>query len=126
MIEHKHIIIRAEVREPPKDVELTKKWLTDLISKIGMNLLLGPIGVYLDKEGNRGMTCVAIIETSHIALHVWDETFPALIQLDVYTCGPLDPALVFDHMQQFEPVKLEYLHLDRETRIFHKGQGTVE
>ena len=38
--------------------------------------------------GNRGVTAFAIIETSHIAMHIWDEPNPALVQLDVYTCAP--------------------------------------
>ena len=33
---------------------------------------------------------VAIIETSHIAMHIWDEPKPALMQFDVYSCGEFD------------------------------------
>jgi S-adenosylmethionine/arginine decarboxylase-like enzyme len=117
MLEHKHIIIRAKVERPPLDVEQTKEWFRNLIEKIDMKLLAGPIGVYLDVEGNRGMTMVAIIETSHIAMHVWDEQQPALMQLDVYTCGALDPQKVFDHLQVFKPVHVEHLFLDRENNI---------
>jgi S-adenosylmethionine/arginine decarboxylase-like enzyme len=65
-------------------------------------------------KGNRGLTCVAIIETSHIALHVWDESAPALMQLDVYTCGQLDPYQVVEALKIWEPVKVEMKYLDRE------------
>jgi S-adenosylmethionine/arginine decarboxylase-like enzyme len=36
-----------------------------------------------------------MIETSHIALHIWDEPNPAEIQFDLYTCGllPIDQIL---------------------------------
>jgi S-adenosylmethionine/arginine decarboxylase-like enzyme len=36
-----------------------------------------------------------MIETSHIALHIWDEPFPGEIQFDLYTCGelPIDQIL---------------------------------
>jgi S-adenosylmethionine/arginine decarboxylase-like enzyme len=68
-------------------------------------------------EGNRGLTGVVIIETSHIALHSWDEANPAMIQLDVYTCGPLDTALIFDELKIFDPVKVEYKYLDREHNL---------
>jgi len=37
--------------------------------------------------GNQGLTSVTIIETSHIAVHVWDEVSPALMQMDVYSCA---------------------------------------
>ena len=57
---------------------------------------------------------ICIIETSHIAMHVWDEPSPALIQLDVYTCGSLDINIIFEELKQFEPVKVEYKYLDRE------------
>ena len=29
---------------------------------------------YCKMEGNRGITGIAVIETSHIAIHVWDGT----------------------------------------------------
>ena len=57
------------------------------------------------------------IETSHLAMHVWDEVDPALLQLDVYTCGPLDPQLVFSAMQVWKPVKIEWKFLDREHNL---------
>lgn len=80
-----------------------------------MKILQGPITTYLDVPGNRGVTGVVIIETSHIALHVWDESDPGLLQLDVYTCSDLDPNVVLDKIREFDPVKLEYKYLDRET-----------
>ena len=114
MIVHQHLIIRAEVNNPPKKEEQTINWLTDLVSKIGMKIVSGPHSKYVNKPGNMGITGVVIIETSHIAIHVWDEGSPALIQLDVYTCSPLNLDTVFEHIQEFEPVKVEYKYLDRE------------
>ncbi len=108
------MLIRAEVRKPPTDTEAIKAWFLRLIAEIDMKLLMGPISAYVDVPGNRGLTCVAIIETSHIAMHVWDETDPGLMQLDVYTCGALDPKEVFDAIAEFDPVKVDYKHLDRE------------
>ena len=79
-----------------------------------MRILMGPYAVYSDVEGNQGLTAVTIIETSHIALHVWDEAEPALMQLDVYTCGPLDIDRVFESIQEWQPTKIEYKYIDRE------------
>ena len=67
--------------------------------------------------GNRGLTCVGIIETSHIALHCWDEDDPGLFQLDVYSCKDFDPMAVVEHFGCFEPVKVEYKFLDREFEL---------
>lgn len=111
---HKHLIIWAEVNKPPTNPIFIEAWLLDVVSAIGMKVCKGPIAHYVDMPGNRGVTGVVIIETSHIALHVWDEPNPGLMQLDVYTCGPLDPQIIFDMIEEFDPVKVEYTYLDRE------------
>ena len=117
MLEHKHIIIRAEVEEPPSDVIKTAQWFKDLVEAIDMKILMGPHVVYLDKEGNRGLTGVCVIETSHMAMHVWDETTPGLIELDVYSCKSFNPEIVLQALQQFKPVKVEHILLDRKDTI---------
>lgn len=117
VLEHKHLIVRAEVTNPPTSEELVKNWVSALVDRIGMKILMGPYAKYLDVVGNRGLTVVTIIETSHIAMHVWDEADPALLQLDVYTCGSLDPSLILNALQEFEPVKVEYKYLDREHEL---------
>ena len=114
ILEHKHLIVRAELKEPPYSPHEIKLWMKHLVDKIGMNILMGPYAVYSDMEGNQGLTAVTIIETSHIALHVWDEAEPALMQLDVYTCSALDINDVFESIQEWEPSKIEYKYIDRE------------
>ena len=114
---HKHLIVRAEVTNPPKDETLAKQSLTELIAAINMKTLFGPEARYVDVPGNRGLTCFAIIETSHIVMHTWDESNPAMIQLDVYTCGALDTDVVFDFMRRFGVIKMDYKFLDRETDL---------
>jgi S-adenosylmethionine/arginine decarboxylase-like enzyme len=114
---HKHLIIRAEVGRPIQDEHIAIEWMNKLVDKIGMKVMMGPYAKYLDVEGNRGLTAVAIIETSHIALHVWDEDKPALVQLDVYTCGYLDPYDVVEALRDFHPVKIEMKYLDRENKL---------
>lgn len=78
---------------------------------------MGPYAVYSDMVGNRGLTAVTIIETSHIAMHVWDEVDPALMQLDVYTCSTLDIKNVFDALEEFGPTEIEYKYIDREHNL---------
>lgn len=114
MLVHKHLIIRAEINNPPRDPDWVINWLKELTGKIGMKICMGPISAYVDVPGNRGVTAVVVIETSHMAIHVWDEGSPSLIQMDVYTCGKLDTDIIFKELEQFEPVKLEYKYLDRE------------
>ena len=114
---HKHLIVRAEVRLPPKDETRAKEFLRELIEGINMKILFGPEARYVDIVGNRGLTCFAIIETSHVVMHTWDECDPAMIQLDVYTCGELNTDVVFDFLKQFGPIKIDYKYLDRETDL---------
>jgi S-adenosylmethionine/arginine decarboxylase-like enzyme len=118
---HKHLIVRAEVRQPPKNETRAKEFLKELIKGINMKILFGPEAKYVDIIGNRGLTCFAIIETSHIVMHTWDECDPAIIQLDVYTCGELDTDVVFDFMKQFDLIKIDYKYLDRETDLREIG-----
>ena len=115
---HKHLIIRAEVNNPPKDVDKLTEWLKDFIASINMKVMLGPYVAYCTNEGNRGITGVAVIETSHIAIHVWDEPVPALMQIDIYSCAEFNPYLIADKLKKdFDVVKMDYKFLNRETGL---------
>ena len=70
---HKHLIIRAEANRVPTDEEQLQNWMREFIDSIDMKILMGPYVKYCTMEGNRGITGIAVIETSHIAIHVWDE-----------------------------------------------------
>ena len=126
VLEHKHLIVRAELNNPPYSVYDIKEWMEKLVKQIDMNILMGPYAVYSDMEGNKGLTAVTIIETSHIALHVWDEVEPALMQLDVYTCSKLNIEDVFEAIKEFEPVKVEYKYIDREFDLTLLDNGTIQ
>ena len=116
-LKHKHLLVRAEVLDPPKDLKMMRKWTKGLIKDIDMKILAGPYAKYCDVKGNRGLTCVTIIETSHITLHSWDENNPALVQLDVYSCKELDETVVFDYVYKFMPVRMSYRYFDRENNF---------
>ena len=114
---HKHLLIKAEVQNPPKDEEQTISWMKKLINKINMNILAGPYSSRVSKKGNKGLSGVAIIDTSHISIHTWDEQEPALIQLDVYSCKEFKKSDVIDCLDDFKPVTVEYKYFDRETNF---------
>tara|TARA_B100000929_G_scaffold287601_1_gene274579 strand:- start:624 stop:983 length:360 start_codon:yes stop_codon:yes gene_type:complete len=115
------MIIRAEVNEPLITPPETKKWLRDLVKKIDMNVLGGPYSSYVNKEGNRGVTGMVMIETSHISIHIWDEERPALVQCDVYSCADFSHIEVMRHFEQMKPKKIDYLLLDREPYMKWSG-----
>ena len=117
MPKHKHLIIRAEVNRPITGEKEIKKWLRKLVKKIEMNIIKGPYASYVSKEGNRGITGIVMIETSHIAMHVWDEISPALVQCDVYSCAEFSSSEVLMEFAVMEPTKIEHILLDRAEEI---------
>jgi len=124
---HKHLIVRAEAVSPPMNPEFLTKWLEDFIKYINMKVLMGPYVIYHDVPGNRGITGAAIIETSHIVMHVWDEPSPALMQFDVYSCGEFDPEKICRMIQRdFEITKIDYKFLDRENDLTDIKGGTFK
>ena len=115
---HKHLIIRAEANKVPTNEDVLTVWLKDFIESINMKILMGPYVKYCTMEGNRGITGIAVIETSHIAIHVWDEPVPALMQIDIYSCAEFDPYKIAEKIKSdFDVVKLDYKYLNRETGL---------
>jgi len=100
-VNHLQQIIIGQVTKPPTDVETVKKFMCDLVESIGMKRLIEPQAIYVEALGNRGMTSCVLIETSHIAWHVWDEETPGLLQFDLYTCGDLVADKVLDLVKEF-------------------------
>ena len=118
LLVHKHLIVRAEIYRPPMDEKFLTSWLNQFIEKIGMKVMMGPYVKYSNMVGNRGITGAAIIETSHIVMHIWDEVSPALMQFDVYSCGEFDPETICNKIDEdFAVHKIEYKFLDRENNL---------
>ena len=113
-MKHKHLVVRAEVDNPIINKSKARKFLRSLIKKIKMKEMYGPVASYCKMKGNRGITAFAIIETSHLAMHIWDENSPSLIQFDVYSCSDFEPTTVIEHLQPLSPTKVDYKFLNRE------------
>ena len=127
LLVHKHLIIRAEAVKPPVDEEILSNWFKDFIEAINMKVLMGPYVKYHKVPGNRVITGAAIIETSHIVLHVWDEPNPALMQFDVYSCGEFDAEDICKKIKKdFDITKIEYKFLNRETGLVDISGGLLK
>ena len=120
---HKHLIIRAEVNHPLVTEKSVRRWLRNLVKKIDMRIIKGPYAAYVSKEGNRGMTGIVMIETSHISIHIWDENRPALVQCDVYSCADFSSNEVLAEFMNMEVVKINHMMLDRMDTIKPIGKG---
>ena len=126
LLVHKHLIIRAESQNPIKDTKEATNWLLKFIKSINMKVLIGPYAKYCDMKGNRGLTIISVIETSHIVMHVWDEPNPALMQIDIYSCGEFDEHDVCKKISKdFDLSKIEYKYLNRETGLTDISGGIL-
>ena len=124
MLFHKHLLINARVEKPMNSEEEAKTFLKDLVERIDMKIIQGPFASYVDKPGNRGLTAIVMIETSHIAFHIWDEEDPSLLQFDLYTCGKLNLAQVLLALgETFNVINLEYQLFDRENGFVLEDSG---
>ena len=115
-MEHKHALIKGFIKTPPNEAQL-KEWLTFLVQSIDMKIMMGPYVQYLDVEGNRGVTGVVVIETSHCSVHIWDEQSPALIQMDVYSCKEFDPHKIINCLLRFGLESYDILTVDRNEKL---------
>jgi len=114
-IYHKHLLVNAKVNNPLATQEGGIEFLKNLVDQINMKIIQGPFASYVEVPGNRGLTAIVMIETSHIAFHIWDEPEPALLQFDLYTCGYLDLNKVMESLRStFDIVDIEWVLFDRE------------
>lgn len=100
------------------------EFLRSLVESIDMKILQGPFASYVTNEGNKGLTAIVLIETSHIAFHIWDEPAEPLLQFDLYTCGELDHNAVLDTVRQaFQVRSMEWVLFDREDGFIVEDEG---
>ena len=112
------MVLRLHVTDPIKKVDECNKLIEELIRAINMKIVSGPHTVYIETPGNRGLSSVTIIETSHISVHIWDEQDPALIQLDVFSCKEFTKEQIVKFLKEkFDVKDLEFLFLDRTDSI---------
>ena len=123
---HKHLLINAKIDKPFTSAYQGIDFLKQLVDKIDMKIIQGPYASYVNKIGNRGLTAVVMIETSHIAFHIWDEKNPALIQFDLYTCGSLQVKKVLDaFIDTFEVNTMDWVLFDRENGFVKEQDGRL-
>lgn len=83
---HKHLILNAVVKNPINDEDTCKKWLTDLVKVVDMDILVPAVAKYCDIPGNEGVTGTIVITTSHMSIHIWPQEPNPYIRMDVYSC----------------------------------------
>jgi len=122
--QHNHLLINAKTYFPITNKRKMKKWLKGLVHDIGMHRIAGPFVHYVNKPGNKGLTAVVMIETSHIALHIWDEPKPAHIQFDIYTCSGLNVELtLLKIVSELQITDIDWVFYDREKGFKKVSKG---
>jgi len=113
-LQHKHLLVRAEVNSPPQQDFDLKSELESLVRHIDMKILAGPMTAWCPVEGNTGWSGTVIIETSSITFHSWTESHYPVIQLDVYSCKDFEIKTIMLWLSQFDPERVDYKFIDRE------------
>jgi S-adenosylmethionine/arginine decarboxylase-like enzyme len=113
ILKHEHLLVRALIDRPFMEKQGAVCWIESLVSKLGLTFLHSPIAAYCHDKGNRGVTAVAILNASHVALHIWDETQPAVLQLDLYSCRSLDVGIVLSELDSLSATRIQHKMFDR-------------
>lgn len=130
-LKHKQLIMSLKVKYPPKDHEEVEALLSFIIKRIGMNIAhadtlpKNPMAYFCDMTGNRGVTGVGILETSHTAIHVWEEEYPAKLEFDLYSCSEFDVEHIVNMMNTFEIVEGNFYVLDRDEGLKIIDEGKI-
>nr|MCG2909475.1 adenosylmethionine decarboxylase [Stygiolobus sp.] len=93
------------------DKEYLEKLVLDAVKIANMKLVEIKSWSFGGKKG--GVSVIALVEESHIALHTWNEYKYAT--LDVYTCGEnSDPQSAFEYIvSQLKPKRYQMFYADR-------------
>jgi len=87
---HNHLLVNGWTLNPPTEEQVVIDWMRNLVESIDMKVIQGPYASYVTAE---------VIETSHIAMHIWDEDKPSKVQFDLYTCGELPVKQVLNNLE---------------------------
>lgn len=131
MLIHKHLIVNADVKKCFQNEDSIELFISYIIDTIGMNIAKtrgrNPNSYYCDLTGNVGHTAVGILETSHCAIHQWDDVTPHHIQFDLYSCADFDVEQILDIInQRIGIIDADWVLLNRGgTNIVIEDKGEV-
>jgi S-adenosylmethionine/arginine decarboxylase-like enzyme len=110
---HLHLLVKATCKNPATEVEQLNDWFRRLVEKVRMVVVAGPTSVYVNEEGNEGLTGTVTLATSHASIHIWEKNDPPMFQFDLYSCSCFTVEEVLEHLDEFDLTDVEYLFIDR-------------
>ena len=126
MQRYTHLMVNGVTKNPPRDESVITPWLNKLIEEINLGIkeiyikpVLDPVYSYIDKDGIKGLTSTAIIETGYVALRIWEkEDDISSIHLDMLLSSPLPVYLVLESIaDSFGMYDGSYMVLDRDNNF---------
>jgi len=116
---HLHLIVRGFIVNPPTSADSLNAFLSELVSRVRMKVLIGPNSIYCNDLGNEGVTGTVTLSSSHASMHVWDHQDPAFFQFDIYSCSEFTVDEVVGCIQDHFGIESgSYLFLDRNSDEF--------
>ena len=112
---HKHLLLFAKINKFPNEDEdkIVTSFMKNLVDKIEMKLISGPIAEYIKDQGNVGWTSALLLSTSHAAMHIWNEW--GTMQLDVYSCKEFDERKVITFLKEtFDATMIKHRVINRD------------
>jgi S-adenosylmethionine/arginine decarboxylase-like enzyme len=112
---HKHLLVFAKINKFPNEDEdkIVTNFMKNLVDKIEMKLISGPIAEYVKDQGNVGWTSALLLSTSHAAMHIWNEW--GTMQLDVYSCKEFDERKVITFLKEtFDATMIKHRVINRD------------
>jgi S-adenosylmethionine/arginine decarboxylase-like enzyme len=126
---HQHLLIKGYCKNPFKSAEDLNNWFKRLVERVGMVVVAGPTSVYVDEEGNEGLTGTVTLATSHSSIHIWDAYEVPMFQFDIYSCKKYEIQEVIDHLNEMELIEFDWMAIDRNEGLsvsdHGSGKGTV-
>jgi S-adenosylmethionine/arginine decarboxylase-like enzyme len=112
-------MLRAEICRPLLTCANARRFLREAIRACEMNIINGAHAVLGTVPGNEGVSATAILDFSHAALHEWPHREPAVLQLDIYTCGAIEPTaeLIAPLLAPLGVIRVSAMSVDREGMV---------
>ena len=116
-LNHKHLILKG-IMTCQLTVDEVKNVIQSLVEKLGMKYVetmpTNPMVAYEPNE-NCGVTGIAIITTSHIVIHTWDDT--KYFQADIYSCKDFNAYQIINLLKSHKLENKDCKLLDRNGEI---------
>jgi len=116
---HKHLLVDAILKNPPRDAAVVEDWLRRLVKNVDMEIFMEPQAKYCDDPLNAGVTGTVVITTSHASVHVWSEVPEPYAKFDLYSCKDFQVEDFLEMVKEFSPSEVSFTVIDRTGRV-HK------